>query len=140
MALLNKYKLLIDTARASDIEDLQIVEQDEMLRVEGTTARPDVKDKLWDIYNQIDPNYLSREVFLNITVSMDVTNGKVRVATKETSLHVRKGPGTELPIIGTAEKDEIITLISCANHQWWLIRTTDGQEGYCYSQYLEPVE
>ncbi len=41
---------------------------------------------------------------------------------------------------GKAEKGDIITLISKANDQWWLVRDNDGEEGYCYSQYLEPVQ
>lgn len=34
----------------------------------------------------------------------------------------------------------MIMLISKANDQWWLARDNDGEEGYCYSQYLESVQ
>ncbi|HCA99773.1 MAG TPA: SH3 domain-containing protein, partial [Porphyromonadaceae bacterium] len=43
------------------------------------------------------------------------------------------------PIVGKAAHGDVITLISKANDQWWLVRDNDGEEGYCYSQYLEPV-
>lgn len=132
--------MLIDTAQASELEDLYIAEEGGVLHINGTTPRADVKNKLWDIYNQIDPNYLSGDVLMNVSVSKGVENGQVRVITKETNLNVRKGPGTEQPVIGTAEKGEIITLISCSNDQWWLVRLPSETEGYCYSQYLEPVE
>jgi len=61
------------------------------------------------------------------------------VITRESNLNIRKGPGTDQPIVGKAAHGDIITLISKANAQWWLVRDNDGEEGYCYSQYLEPV-
>lgn len=139
MALLNKYKVLIDTARASGMDDLQIAEHASVLHIRGTAPNADVKNKLWDIYNQIDPNYLSGDVVMNVDVSTAVAGSQARVITQQSNLNVRKGPGTDQPIIGKAAKDEIITLISRANDQWWLVRTKDGEEGYCYAQYLEPI-
>jgi hypothetical protein len=29
-------------------------------------------------------------------------------------------------------------LVNRSNEQWWLVRTNDGEEGYCYAQYLAP--
>jgi len=139
MALVDKYKVLIDTARASGIEDLQIAEQEGVLQVRGTAPNADVKNKLWDIYNQIDPNFLSGDVVMNVDVSTAVAGSQARVITQTSNLNIRKGPGTDQPIVGKAAKDEIITLISKANDQWWLVRTKDGEEGYCYAQYLEPI-
>jgi len=139
MALVDKYKVLIDTARASGIEDLQIAEQEGVLQVRGTAPNADVKNKLWDIYNQIDPNFLSGDVVMNVDVSTAVAGSQARVITHTSNLNIRKGPGTDQPIVGKAAKDEIITLISKANDQWWLVRTKDGEEGYCYAQYLEPI-
>ncbi len=139
MALVDKYKSLIDTARSSGIEDLQIAEQEGVLQVRGTAPNADVKNKLWEIYNQIDPNFLSGDVVMNIDVSSAVAGSQARVITQTSNLNIRKGPGTDQPIVGKAAKDEIITLISKANDQWWLVRTKDGEEGYCYAQYLEPI-
>ena len=59
MALVTKYKVLIDTAQNSGISDLQVAEQEGVLHIRGTAPSADVKNKLWDIYNQIDPNFLS---------------------------------------------------------------------------------
>lgn len=139
MALVNKYQVLIDTAKTSGIADLQVGEQDGVLHIRGTAPTADVKNKLWDIYNQIDPNYLSGDVVMNVEVSTAVTGSQARVITQNSNLNIRKGPGTDQPIVGKAAKDEIITLISRANSQWWLVRTNDGEEGYCYAQYLEPI-
>ncbi len=139
MALLDKYKVLLDTANASGIDDLRYAEQDGVLQIRGTAPNADVKNKLWDIYNQIDPNFLSGDVVMNIDVSSAVAGSQVRVITQNSNLNIRKGPGTDQPIVGKAAKDEIITLMSRANDQWWLVRTKDGEEGYCYAQYLEPI-
>ncbi|MGX1639853.1 MULTISPECIES: SH3 domain-containing protein [Sphingobacterium] len=139
MSLQSKYQVLIDTAKASGMTDLAIAEQDGVLHVQGTAPNADVKNKLWDIYNQIDPNFLSGDVVMNVDVSSAVAGSQVRVITESSNLNIRKGPGTDQPIVGKAAKDEIITLISRANDQWWLVRTKDGEEGYCYAQYLEPV-
>ncbi|WP_313512643.1 SH3 domain-containing protein [Sphingobacterium sp.] len=139
MSLQSKYQVLIDTAKASGMTDLAIAEQDGVLHVQGTAPNADVKNKLWDIYNQIDPNFLSGDLVMNVDVSSAVAGSQVRVITESSNLNIRKGPGTDQPIVGKAAKDEIITLISRANDQWWLVRTKDGEEGYCYAQYLEPV-
>ncbi|MBE8714917.1 SH3 domain-containing protein [Sphingobacterium hungaricum] len=140
MSLTTKYQALIAEAKSAGIDDLQIAEIDGVLQIRGTAPSADVKNKLWDIYNQIDPNFLSSDVVMNVDVSTAVAGSKVRVITNNSNLNIRKGPGTDQPIIGKAAKDEIINLISRANDQWWLVRTEDGEEGYCYAQYLEPVE
>ncbi|GEM68927.1 hypothetical protein SMI01S_25330 [Sphingobacterium mizutaii NBRC 14946 = DSM 11724] len=139
MSLQSKYQVLIDTAKASGMTDLAIAEQDGVLHIQGTAPSADVKNKLWDIYNQIDPNFLTGDVVMNVDVSTAVAGSQVRVITESSNLNIRKGPGTDQPIVGKAAKDEIINLISRANDQWWLVRTKDGEEGYCYAQYLEPV-
>jgi uncharacterized protein YgiM (DUF1202 family) len=131
--------VLVDTAQSSGINDLQVAEQEGVLHIRGTAPSADVKNKLWDIYNQIDPNFLSGDVVMNVNVSTAVAGNQARVITQTSNLNIRKGPGTDQPIVGKAAKDEIITLISRANDQWWLVRTKDGEEGYCYAQYLEPI-
>lgn len=139
MSLVSKYQVLIDTAKSSGIDDLQIAEMDGVLQVRGTAPSADVKNKLWDIYNQIDPNFLTGDVVMNVDVSTAITGSQAKVITESSNLNIRKGPGTDQPIVGKAAKDEVITLISRANDQWWLVRTKDGEEGYCYAQYLEPI-
>lgn len=139
MALLDKYKVLLDTAKSAGINDFQYAEQEGVLQIRGTAPNADIKNKLWDIYNQIDPNFLSGDVVMDIDVSSAVAGTQVKVITQNSNLNIRKGPGTDQPIIGKAAKGETITLISRANDQWWLVRTKDGEEGYCYAQYLEPV-
>lgn len=135
MSLQDKYKTLIDTAKQSGVSNLNVREQDNVLYIDGTASSAGVKDKLWSIYNQIDPDYKSGDVVLN--VNADVAAGtKATVTTNSSNLNIRKGPGTDQEIIGKAAHGEVVTILSTPNDQWSLVRTDNGEEGYAYSQYL----
>ena len=54
---------------------------------------------------------------------------------KSSNLNIRKGPGADQPIVGKAGHDEMVTLLSKTNEQWWRIRNAKGEEGYVYTQY-----
>lgn len=137
MVLKTKYKFLVDTATSMNIQNLVVQEANGVLVITGETQNVDEKNKLWDIYNQIDPNYISKEVDLNISVTGEVQIKKGKVVTESTNLNIRKGPGIELPVIDQAAKDEIISVLCRANYQWWLVRSKTGKEGYCYADYIE---
>ncbi len=138
MTLSEKYKPITDAALEAGAT-LQVTEQAGVLHITGDVPTAEVKDKLWNIYDSIDTNYQSGDLILDVNAVV-VEGGKVRVVTKESNLNIRKGPGTDQPIVGKAAKGEIITLLSKSNEEWWLVRTNDGEQGYSYSQYLEPVQ
>ncbi len=138
MALQEKYQALIDAATAAGVTNLAVREQDGVLYIDGDAPSGAVKDQLWDAYNQIDPNYASGDLVLNVNAKAEA-GSQARVITHDSNLNIRKGPGTDQPIVGKAAKDEIITLVSKANDLWWSVRTKDGEEGYAYAQYLEPI-
>jgi uncharacterized protein YgiM (DUF1202 family) len=73
---------------------------------------------------------------LNVNVSIDAIVTKAKVITQSSNLNIRKGPGTDQPIVGKAAHGEIIILVNRSKSLWWLVRTNDGEEGYCYAQYL----
>ncbi len=136
MALQDKYKSLIDEATRSEVRDLQVREQNGVLYIDGTAPSGDVKDNLWNTYNTIDPNFAGGDLVLDIKTAMDATVTSVTVKTQSSNLNIRKGPGTDQPIVGKAANGEVITLVSRSNSQWWQVRTKDGEEGYAYSEYL----
>ncbi len=138
MALQDKYKELTDAAKASGISDLQVREQDGVLYVDGTAPSGAVKDQLWNIFDKIDPNYTSGDLIMNVNVNVDASATKAKVITESSNLNIRKGPGTDQPIVGKAAHGETVTLVSQTNDQWWLVRTDAGEEGYAYTRYLEP--
>ena len=140
MALQDKYKELTDAAATSGVSNLQIREQDGVLYIDGVAPSGSVKDQLWNIYGKIDPDFLSGDVVMNVNVAAAAPGTKAKVTTEKSNLNIRKGPGTDQPIVGKAAHHEIVTLVSKTNDQWWLVRTKDGEEGYAYAQYLTPEE
>jgi hypothetical protein len=138
MAVADKYKELTDAATAAGVSNLQVREQEGVLYVDGTAPTGAVKDQLWDIYGKLDPNFTGGDLVLNVNVAVDASVTKVKVTTESSNLNIRKGPGTDQPIVGKAAHNEVITLINRSNDQWWLVRTDDGEEGYAYAQYLTP--
>jgi len=138
MALQDKYKELLDAASSSGVSKLQVREQDNVLYIEGEAPTGTVKDKLWDIYNKIDPDFRAADVVMDINVTASAPGTKATVTTDSSNLNIRKGPGTDQPIVGKAAHGSTVTLISKANEQWWLIKSEKGEEGYAYAQYLTP--
>ena len=138
MALQDKYKELLDAASTAGVANLQVREQDNVLYVDGDAPTGAVKDQLWAIYNKIDPDFRAADVVMNVNVAAGAAGTKATVTTDSSNLNVRKGPGTDQPIVGKAAHGSTVTLISKANDQWWLIKTEKGEEGYAYAQYLTP--
>lgn len=136
MALQDKYKELVDAASATGVQNLQVREQDSVLYIDGEAPTGQVKDNLWNLYNKIDPDFRAGDLIMNIDVSAMVSGAKAKVTTQTSNLNIRKGPGTDQPIVGKAAHGELVTLVSKSSDQWWLVRTDAGEEGYCYAQYL----
>lgn len=136
MALQNKYSELINAANSAGVKNLQVREQDNVLYIDGEAPSGQAKDNLWAIYNKIDPDFRSGDVVMNINVSSMAPGTQARVNTNSSNLNIRKGPGTDQPIVGKAAHNSMVTLVSKSNDQWWLVRTADGEEGYAYAQYL----
>src|SRR6478609_9338933 len=138
MALQDKYAELITAAKNAGVQNLQVREQNNVLYVNGDAPNGAVKDNLWNIYNKIDPDFRAGDLVLNINVKA-ATGSKAKVVTQESNLNIRKGPGTEQPVVGKAAHNEIVTVLNQTNQQWWLIKTNAGAEGYVYAQYLTPA-
>ena len=136
MALQDKYQELISAAKTAEVNNLQVREQENVLYIDGEAPTGQAKDNLWSIYNKIDPDFRSGDLIMNINVSAMAPGTKATVTTDSSNLNVRKGPGTDQPLVGKATHGSTVTLVSKTNDQWWLIRTENGEEGYAYAQYL----
>jgi nucleoid-associated protein YgaU len=66
MAVQEKYQSLIDMANQNGVSNLQVSEEGDVLHVTGTAPSEEVKQKLWDEYNRIDPDARSGDLVLNI--------------------------------------------------------------------------
>jgi nucleoid-associated protein YgaU len=69
MKLQDKYAELISTAKSTGIKNLQVREQENVLYIDGQAPSQEVKQKLWDVYGKIDPNFRSADVVMNVAVS-----------------------------------------------------------------------
>ncbi|MEQ1675918.1 MAG: SH3 domain-containing protein [Chitinophagaceae bacterium] len=138
MLVQNKYQGLINAATISGVADLQVREENGVLYIDGQAPTGAVKDMLWSEYDKIDPNFLSGDLVMNINVTSTAPVTKAKVTTEKSNLNIRKGPGTDQPIVGKAAHHEIVTVVSQTSELWWLIRTKDDEEGYAYAQYLTP--
>ncbi|MET0466266.1 MAG: SH3 domain-containing protein [Chitinophagaceae bacterium] len=138
MALQDKYRELLDAAKTAGVSNFQVIEKEGVLYVDGEAPSGAVKDQLWSIYDKIDPNFLAGDVVMNVNVAAAAPGTKAKVTTEKSNLNIRKGPGTDQPLIGKAAHHSIVTLISKTNDQWWLVRTDKGEEGYAYAEYLTP--
>jgi len=136
MAIQQKYQELINAARTSGVNNLQVREQNNVLYIDGEAPTGKVKDQLWDIYNRIDPDFRSGDLVLDVKAS-SAAGTKAKVITETSNLNIRKGPGTDQPIVGKAAHHEMVTVVNQTNDQWTLIRTDAGEEGYVYNRYLE---
>ena len=139
MAVQEKYAELINAAKSSGVQNLQVREQNNVLYIDGDAPSGQVKDNLWNIYNKLDPDFRSGDVVLDVKVGNMGAGSKAKVITESSNLNIRKGPGTDQPIVGKAAHNEIVTVVSQANDQWSLIKTDKGEEGYVYNQYLQKV-
>lgn len=136
MALQDKYAALIDAAKNSNTNNLLVREQDNVLYIDGEVASGQLKDNLWNVYNSIDPDFRSGDLVLNVSVAPNAQFSQMKVTTQSSNLNVRKGPGTDQPIVGKAAHGATVTFLSKYNDAWYLIRTEDGTEGYCSTDYL----
>lgn len=65
--LIDKYSTLIDMATAMGVRDLKFDERDGVLHIDGTAPTDADKQKLWDEYARIDPEFRSSDLVLNIS-------------------------------------------------------------------------
>lgn len=69
MVLQQKYQELVNVAKSSGTANLQVREQNNVLYIDGEVISEEAKQKLWDLYNRIDPDYRSADLVMNLTVA-----------------------------------------------------------------------
>lgn len=61
-----KYHQLILTAESSGVMKLHVRELNNILYIDGHVPSEQVKEQLWKLYNEIDPDYRSGDLVLNL--------------------------------------------------------------------------
>lgn len=69
MALADKYQSIVDLANQNGVSDLVVQEQDGVLHICGLAPSDEVKQKLWDEYNRLDPDMRAGDLVMAIEVS-----------------------------------------------------------------------
>ncbi len=106
MSLQDKYKELTDLATNLGTSNLQVREQDNVLYIDGTTKSADDKEKLWNAYGKIDPDFRSADVVMNIAVEEGATTNYTVVSGDSLS-KIGKTYGVSWQTIYEANKDLI---------------------------------
>jgi LysM repeat protein len=110
MALTEKYQSLIDIANQSGVGNLQVQEEGNVLHVTGTAPSEEVKQKIWDEYNRIDPDMRSGDVVMNIEVGEGGGGGgeeSYTVKAGDTLSKIGQHFGVSWHAIFEANKDEV---------------------------------
>ena len=108
MALKDKYNEVVTAANAAGVTNLQVREQDNVLYIDGVAPSESVKQKLWDIYGKIDPDYRAADMVMNITVAHSNGGAKEYTVVKGDSLSkIGKQLGVKWRDIYEANKDKI---------------------------------
>ena len=109
MALKDKYKELIDAAGSSGVSNFQAREQDGVLYIDGTAPSSDVKQKLWGIYEKLNPDFRSSDVVMNITAGAGEGATETYTVKSGDSLSkiATRYPGLKWQDIYEANKDKI---------------------------------
>ena len=67
--LQSKYQQLISYAQQNGVADLAVREQNNVLYVDGTAPSESVKQQIWNLYEQADPEMRSGDLVLNMQVA-----------------------------------------------------------------------
>jgi nucleoid-associated protein YgaU len=106
MNLQDKYKELTDLATNLGTSNLQVRAEDNILYIDGTVKSADDKEKLWDAYGKIDPDFRSADVVMNIAVAEGTTTDYTVVSGDSLS-KIGKAHGVSWQTIYEANKDII---------------------------------
>jgi nucleoid-associated protein YgaU len=107
MALQDKYKELVDAAKAAGVTNLKVREQDNVLYLDGEAPSFATKDELWSIYDKIDPDYRAADLVLNVTVAASAEPQEYEVAKGDNLTKIGKKFGLGWKEIYEANKDRI---------------------------------
>jgi nucleoid-associated protein YgaU len=67
MSLVEKYQTLVDLAGALGVSGLSVTEGEGFITIEGSAGSAADKQRLWDEYAKIDPDYRSGDLVLNVS-------------------------------------------------------------------------
>ncbi|MFD2941985.1 LysM peptidoglycan-binding domain-containing protein [Flavobacterium notoginsengisoli] len=106
MSLQDKYKELTDLASQLGATNLEVREQDNVLYIDGIVKSAEDKEKLWNAYGTIDPDYRSADVVMDIKVAEGASKEYI-VKSGDSLSKIGKEFGVSWQTIFEANKDVI---------------------------------
>ena len=106
MSLQDKYRELTDLASQLGTTNLEVREQDNVLYIDGIVKSAEDKEKLWNAYGAIDPDYRSADVVMNIKVAESASK-EYTVKSGDSLSKIGKEFGVSWQTIFEANKDII---------------------------------
>ncbi|WET02150.1 LysM peptidoglycan-binding domain-containing protein [Flavobacterium sp. YJ01] len=106
MSLQDKYKELTNLASELGATNLEVREQDNVLYIDGIVKSAEDKEKLWNSYGAIDPDYRSADVVMNIKVAESASK-EYTVKSGDSLSKIGKEFGVSWQTIFEANKDVI---------------------------------
>lgn len=106
MGLQEKYRDLTSLATDLGIADLLVREQNNILYIDGTAKSAADKEKLWEVYGRIDPDFRAADAVVNIAVAEGTTTDYT-VQSGDSLSKIGKEYGVSWQTIYEANKDVI---------------------------------
>ncbi|MBC7904352.1 MAG: LysM peptidoglycan-binding domain-containing protein, partial [Gemmatimonadaceae bacterium] len=106
MELQTKYQRLITAVREKD-NNVQINEQENILYIDGKVGTEQEKDALWDIYNELDPDYRVGDVRLNLSTGNEGSEEVYEVRSGDSLSKIGSRYGVAWKDIYEANRDQI---------------------------------
>ena len=109
MALQDKYAELVSTAQAQGISNLQVRENEGVLYIDGEAPTTEAKDKVWEVYQRIDPDFRAGDAVVNISLAAgaEPTYSDYVVKSGDSLSKIGKNLGKDWKAIYEANKDLI---------------------------------
>jgi uncharacterized protein YgiM (DUF1202 family) len=132
----NDYTAVLQQAGVT-VQNLRVANANGQLTVAGTVQDAQTAESVVAALK----NQPGVHSIVNLLEMEDLTskNIKMRVATNESNLNVRKGPGTDYDIVGKAAHNSSVQLIKRMYNDWYYIKTETGVEGFCAKNYLKEL-
>lgn len=103
-----KYQPVIDLAQSLGISGLNVNEGDDVLHIEGTAPNANAKQRLWDEYAKIDPDFRSGDLVLNIdNAEGDSSSTTYTIQSGDTLSKIGSNYGVSWKDIYEANRDKI---------------------------------
>ncbi len=132
----NDYSAVLQKAGVS-VQGLKIDNSGGKLTISGTVTDDQTGEKAAAALK--GQSGISEVINLLETEDLTARNIKMKVATKESNLNIRKGPGTSYDIVGKAAHNSVVQLIKRMYNDWYYIKTETGIEGFCARNFLTEV-